>query len=236
MDGGVAPIEQHADPVDGAEEVRDARDPLRRCILSGTVQPKIGMIRFVVSPDGEVVPDLDGRLPGRGLWLTADGAMVERAVARKVFAKAARRAVRVETDLLARLIMLLERRCLDSIGLARRAGQVVAGFEKVREALRAGRVCRDGVPGLVLAAADGAVDGRGKVRGLAGELPVLEAFDSAALGAALGRDITVHALIARGALADRLRVDASRLMGLRTLPAGRSPAGQPINDGPVGYQ
>ncbi len=236
LDGGLVPIELDADPLDGAEETRDRRDPLRRCIVSGTVQPKIGMIRFVVSPDGVVVPDLDGSLPGRGLWLTAERALIERAVARKLFAKAARRAVRVEPDLLSRLTALMERRCLDAIGLARRAGQAVAGFEKVREALQAGRVCRTGVPGLVLAAADGAADGRGKIRGLAGELPVLELFGSAALGAALGRDMTVHALIARGALADRLRVDAGRLMGLRDLPAGRSPAGQPINDGPVGYQ
>ena len=235
MDGGMVPIELDADPLDGAEETRDRRDPLRRCIVSGTVQPKIGMIRFVVSPDGLVVPDLDGALPGRGLWLSADGALVERAVTRKLFAKAARRAVRVDADLLPRLTRLLERRCLDLIGLARRAGQAVAGFEKVREALQSGRVCRTGAPGLVLAAADGAADGRSKIRGLVGALPVLEAFDSASLGAALGRDITVHALIARGALADRLRVDAGRLLGLRTLPAGRSPAGQPINDGPVGY-
>ncbi|MEI6558654.1 MAG: RNA-binding protein [Rhodospirillaceae bacterium] len=236
MDGGMVPIGQDADPDDGAEETRDRRDPLRRCIVTGTVQPKVGMIRFVVSPEGAVVPDLDGTLPGRGLWLTAERAVVERAMARNQFAKAARRAVRVEPDLLSRLTLLLERRCLDLIGLARRAGQAVAGFEKVREALQAGRVCRVGAPGLLLAAADGAADGRSKLRGLAGQLPVLEAFESKALGAALGRDITVHALIARGALADRLRVDAGRLMGLRTLPAGRSPAGQPINDGPVGYQ
>ena len=224
----MVPIDLDADPLDGAEEVRDRRDPLRRCIASGTVQPKEGMIRFVVSPDGDVVPDLDGSLPGRGLWLGAERALVERAVAKKLFAKAARRAVRVNEDLLPRLTALLERRCLDFIGLARRAGQAVAGFEKVREALQSGRVCRTGAPGLLLAASDGADDGRGKMRALAGGLPLLELFDSASLGAALGRDITVHALIARGALADRLRVDAGRLTGLRTLPAGRSPAGHSI--------
>ncbi len=236
MDGDRVPIERDAEPLDGAEETRDRRDPLRRCIVSGTVQPKLGMIRFVISPDGVAVPDLDGKLPGRGLWLGAERALVERAEARKLFAKAARRAVRVESDLLLRLTTMLERRCLDLIGLAQRAGQAVAGFEKVKEALQAGRVCRTGVPGLVLAACDGAADGRGKIRALAGGLPVLEAFDSAALGAALGRDVTVHALIALGALADRLRVETSRLMGLRELPTGRSPVGQPINDGPVGYQ
>ena len=234
MDGGMVPIEDNAGPPDGAEETRDRRDPLRRCLASGTVQPKDGMIRFVIAPDGGVVPDVDGTLPGRGLWLSADGALVARAVAKNLFAKAARQKVRVDEDLLPRLTALLERRCLDFVGLARRAGLAVAGFEKVRAALASGRIGKTGAPGLLLAAADGAADGRGKLRALAGGLPLLELFESGALGAALGRDHTVHALIARGALADRLRVDAGRLMGLRALPAGRPPAGQPINDGPVG--
>jgi len=234
MDGGMVPIESSADPLDGvAEESRDKRDPLRRCIVTGTVQPKDTMIRFVVGPDGTAVPDLEEVLPGRGLWLTAERAVVERAVARNVFSKAARRPVRVEPGLADRLAVMLERHCLDLIGLARRAGQAIAGFEKVREALRAGQVGRSGAPGLLLAARDGAADGRSKLRGLAGELPLVEEFEAAALGAALGRDNAVHAVLARGALADRLKAEAGRLRGLRTLPAGQRPAGQPINDGPV---
>ena len=237
----MVPIGMDADPLDGtAEESRHPRDPLRRCIVTGTVQPKAGMIRFSIAPDGTVVPDLAEALPGRGLWLTAERAVVERAVARNAFAKAARRTVRVEPGLLGRLEALLERRCLDLIGLARRSGQAVAGFEKVREALRAGRFGRGAAPGLLLAARDGAADGRAKLRALAGELPLLEEFEAGALGAALGRDNAVHALLARGALTDRLKAEAGRLAGLRggqsTLPAGHRPAGQPINDGPVGHQ
>ena len=228
------PIEVDADPLDGtAEESRGPRDPLRRCIVTGIVQPKETMIRFVIAPDGTVVPDLEETLPGRGLWLTAERAVVDRAAARNLFAKAARRQVRVEPGLAERLIVMLERRCLDLIGLARRAGQALAGFEKVREALQAGRIGRSGVPGLLLAARDGAADGRSKLRGLAGALPLVEEFEAAALGAALGRDHAVHAVLARGALADRLKVEASRLRALRTPPAGQRPAGQPINDGPV---
>lgn len=243
MDGGMVPVMMEPEPLDGvADESRDPRDPLRRCIATGTVQPKAGMIRFVVGPDDSVVPDLEGVLPGRGLWLTAGRSEIERAVARNLFAKAARRAVKTDRTLPARLEMLLERRCLDLIGLARRSGQAVAGFEKVREALRAGRVGRAGAPGLLLAARDGAEDGRAKMRALAGGLPVLEQFDAAALGAALGRDNAVHAVLARGNLGDRLLAEAGRLAGLRgghqtsLLPAGPAPAGQPINDGPVGHQ
>jgi predicted RNA-binding protein YlxR (DUF448 family) len=220
----MVPIEEEAG-ADGGTAV-EPRDPLRRCILTGTVQPKDTMIRFVVAPDGGVVPDLEGSLPGRGLWLTAERAVVEKAMARKAFARAARRPVQVDADLADRLATLLARRCLNLIGLARRAGQAVAGFEKVREALRAGRVGRSGSPALLLAAGDGAADGRSKLRALAGGLPVLEDFDAAALGAALGRDLVVHAVLARGSLADHLRVDAGRYARLKIMSVGRSPVGQ----------
>ena len=234
MDGGLVPIDCSAEPLDGvAEESREARDPLRRCIVTGTVQVKAGMIRFVIGPDGTVVPDLENVLPGRGLWVSAGRPALDRAVARNAFAKAARRQVRVEPGLADRLVIMLERRCLDLIGLARRAGQAVAGYEKVREALKTGQVGRAGAPGLLLAARDGSDDGRSKLRGLAGALPLVEEFEAAALGAALGRDNAVHAVLARGALAERLKVEAGRLRDLRTLPAGQRPAGQPINDGPV---
>ncbi|MBX9876673.1 MAG: DUF448 domain-containing protein, partial [Beijerinckiaceae bacterium] len=96
-----------------ATEADDEKGPLRRCIATGMVQPKDGMIRFVIAPDGEVVPDLEERLPGRGLWLTADRAAVDKAVAKTLFSKAARRAVRAPADLTARLELLLQRRCLN---------------------------------------------------------------------------------------------------------------------------
>ncbi len=230
MDGGMVPIEGDDDETDGgaAEQPCDPREPLRRCIVSGTVQPKEGMLRFVIGPDGDVVPDLEGRLPGRGLWVTADRAVVERAVARKVFARAARRAVQVAPGLADRLAVMLERRCLDLIGLARRAGQVVVGFDSVRAALKTGRVGHGGPPGLLLAASDGAEDGRSKLRALATGLPVVEEFGAAALGAALGRDLAVHAVLARGRLADCLKVEAARCAGLKLRPAG------PVSGGQIG--
>jgi predicted RNA-binding protein YlxR (DUF448 family) len=201
-------------------------DPLRRCIVSGAIQAKDGMIRFVIGPDGTPVPDLEGRLPGRGLWVGAERRLLERAVAKNLFAKAARRAVRVDAGLPDQVARLVERRCLALIGLARRAGQVLAGYDKVHEALAAGRVGRSGPPGLLLAASDGADDGRGKMRAIARGLPMVETFDAATLGAALGRERVVHALLARGSLADRLRAEAGRLPLLRTssgpAPAGRS--------------
>ena len=129
----------------------------RRCIYTREVAPRDGLIRFAVSPDGEVVPDLEEKLPGRGLWLTARADIVRVAVAENCFSRAARRNVSVPSDLANRLELLLDRRCLDLIALARRSGAAVAGFAKVRQALDAGDVA------VLIEASDGAADGREKI-------------------------------------------------------------------------
>lgn len=229
MDGGILPNEREADPDEGvADEPRARHDPLRRCLVTGTVQPKVGMIRFVLAPDGSVVPDIEGRLPGRGLWVGADRGLLSRAIQRNLFAKAARQSARVTAGMLDQVTAQLARQCLNLIGLARRAGQAVVGFDQVHEALRTGRVGHGGAPGLLLAACDGAADGRNRLRALAAGLPIVEEFEAEALGAALGREqIVVHALLARGTLAERLTGEAARFAGLRNSPVGRKPAGQP---------
>lgn|GEM_PF-59826 len=215
-----AEAEAEADAAE-AEVIGGGASPLRRCVASGLVQTKTLMVRLVVAPDGHLVPDVAERLPGRGFWVTCDRALFQRAIARKVFAKVARRSVIVDGALLDRTVALLEQRCLDAIGLARRAGQVVAGFEKASEALRRGRLGHTRMPNrLVLAACDGGVHGRQAVAALAGTLPVVDMFDAAALGAALGQERAVHAVMAVGGLAERLLVDAARLAGLK----GCSPA------------
>ncbi|MEC4592722.1 MULTISPECIES: RNA-binding protein [Nitrospirillum] len=205
-------------PEGEAEAVGGAKSPLRRCIASGVVGEKDGMIRFVVGPDGTIVPDVEETLPGRGLWLTADPALVEKAVAKGLFAKAARRSVRTPADLGAQVSGLLRRRCLDLVGLARRGGQAVAGFEKVAAALRAKAIgTRSGI-GLRLEASDGAADGRSKLDALSPGIPVVDIFDRGELGMALGRDDAVHAVVGAGPLVQRLQREADRL---RALSKGR---------------
>ena len=184
--------------------------PLRRCIVTRDVLPKDALVRFVVGPSGEVVPDVQGRLPGRGLWVRSERTALSAAVAKNHFAKAARRAVDVPADLVDRTAKLLRQRCLDHLGLARRAGQAVCGFEKVREALRAGELA------VLVAARDGAADGRAKLSATAGDLPTLTVFTVSELSAALGRDNVVHAALTTGRLAERLLADAARLAGLDT--------------------
>ena len=155
------------------------------------------------------MPDVAGRLPGRGLWLTARRDIVATAVTKRLFARAARQAVIVEDGLADRVEFLLAQRCRDHIGMARRAGQVVMGFAKVREALAAGGAA------VLVAAADGAADGRGKLRALAPRLPLIDRLTSAELGAAFGREHVVHAALAPGRLAEALVAEAARLGGFR---------------------
>jgi len=164
--GADKPGEPDRDEVPAAmDDDGDALAPgERRCIVTRERFPRSRLIRFVIDPDGQVVPDVDERLPGRGLWLSPGRDMVEMAASRRAFARAARRAVIVPADLADRVEALLVRRCLNILSLARRGGQVVTGFEKVRARLR------DGTVGVVLSASDGAIDGRTKVVALAGAL------------------------------------------------------------------
>ena len=209
----VTEVPEGGAPAEDAEET----GPERRCIATGTVRPKGELLRFSVAPDGTVVPDLGHVLPGRGIWLSASRDVVNTALAKKLFARAARRQVGVPADLGDRIEALLVRRCLDTIGLARRAGQAVMGFEKVCAEVRAGRA------GLLLAARDAARDGREKVRALAGGgLAVIELFDGAELGTVFGRDAAVHVCLSPGKLARRLIEESGLLAGFREGEPGRS--------------
>ncbi len=191
-----------------------------------------------MGPDGAIVPDIEARLPGRGWWLTPRRDIVERAVAKRIFARAARRPVAVPPELADRIESLLARRCCDGLGLARRAGLAVAGFERVSEAVRRGGV------GLLLFALDGAPGGRGKLTPRGSDLPTASVLTAAELGAAFGRERIVHAAVAGGPLCRRLLLDLSRLVGLRAAavvdrPADRgadrgmdfAPAGPATQDG-----
>ena len=173
------------------------------------------MVRFVLDPEGHVVPDFEGRLPGRGMWLSADADVLERAVKRGAFARAARRTVHVPPDLRARIEDGLTRRIRDLIGFARRGRQAVCGRETVLEWLRAGRA------GLLVEASDGSAAERARLVG-GREVPVVAPLPAATLGAVFGRDHAVHVAVAPGRLADAIAVEAKRLAGFGgpAAPAG----------------
>ncbi|CAN5627099.1 hypothetical protein BH10PSE6_BH10PSE6_48600 [soil metagenome] len=163
--------------------------PLRTCIVTGETAAPERMIRFVVGPDGDVVPDLARRLPGRGLWVRAERAAVEQAVAKKAFARAARAAVKASADLPERVEMLLLGRVLEDLSRARRAGRAVAGFVKVEQVIGRHQA------GLLIVASEADGDGLGKLE--ATGLPIERLADAAALGGVFGREQAVYVAVAR---------------------------------------
>lgn len=166
------------------------------------------MVRFVVGPDGMLVPDLAVRLPGRGMWLSARADVLETALARRAFARAARGPVKVPADLPAKLRAGLEARISELLGLARRAGQAISGFEKAREWVRSGRAA------LVVQARDGSPEERDRFLSGAADLAVRTPLTAAALGTVFGRERAVHVTVAPGNLATALADECGRLAGL----------------------
>jgi predicted RNA-binding protein YlxR (DUF448 family) len=182
------------------------RGPLRRCVVTREQQPKERMIRFVLGPDRELVPDLAGRLPGRGMWLSARADVLERALHRGAFARAARGPVHSPPELRQRIEDGLRSRVRDLIGFARRAGQAVSGWQAVREWLLAGRV------GLLVEALDGSAAERARLLGPR-QVAVVTPLTAAALGAVFGRDHAVHVAVAPGRMAESIAAEAARLAG-----------------------
>jgi predicted RNA-binding protein YlxR (DUF448 family) len=191
----------------------------RRCIASGESKPREVLLRFVVGPDGALVPDLGESLPGRGLWVSAERAALTKACDRGLFARAARRPIAVAPDLIDEVEGQLTARALDLLGLARRAGGLVTGFDQVRRTLAAGRAA------VLIEASDGARHGRARLGALARDIPVIAHFDGAALSRSVGRDNVVHAALAPGRLADRFVQESARLGRVRREPGERGMAG-----------
>ena len=185
----------------------------RRCAVTRRAGPRDGMVRFVVAPDGTLTPDLAETLPGRGLWITASRDVLAAPGLARAAARSARRQVKVPADLPALIERLLEQRCRATLGLARRAGQVESGFDKVRSAIVSGEAT------LLLTARDSTGrDGRELARRVVARterIRISTALDSAELGAAFGRERQVHVAVAGGSLADRLYRDLQRLAGVQ---------------------
>ena len=194
-------------------------DASRRCIVSGAGAPRAGLLRFVVGPDGHLVPDLGESLPGRGLWVAAERAALAAACEKGLFARAARRPVAVAPDLVGEVERLLAARALGFLGLARRAGALVTGFDQVKRALAERRAA------VLVEASDGARHGRGRLGALARDIPVIAQFDRAALSRSLGRENVVHAALSPGRLADRFVREAARHAGVSAAGGERDMAG-----------
>ena len=195
-------------------EGEGAMDRERRDIVSGEIMPDSRLVRFVADPDGVMVPDVAAKLPGRGLWVAASKAAIATAVEKKLFARAARANVSAAPDLPARTEAALVARMSGDLGLARRSGAAVLGFDNVLRQLEGPKP-----PKVLIEAFDGAPDGKRKLYAAAHRLAldcvVIETLTSAELGLALGRENVIHAAVQPGGLADRLTLDAERLSGFR---------------------
>lgn len=216
---------RHMDPAVAVHGVEldagpHARAPQRQCIVTRTVRPIAELVRFVIGPDGGVVPDVKGKLPGRGVWVTATRPSVESAVKRHAFARGFKRDARVPADLAAQTETLLERAALDALAIAGKAGLVVLGFAKVAAALE-----RDEVVAL-LHAAEASPDGVRKLEAVSRrrmpEKPPLtvEFLRAEQLDLALGRPNVVHAALLAGPASDTCLSRLRRLGRFRTDGAG----------------
>ena len=191
-------------------DVEDAEEtgPLRRCVVTGESLPKERLLRFVVSPEGAVVPDVKGSLPGRGIWLSARREAVETAAKKGLFARSARRAVKAPPDLAQKVAALLRADVIDALHLCKRSGVFVLGFEKVRDALQRGNVA------VLLHARDAGDDGKEKLDRLAAaRVWVTECLEREDLAQVAGRENAVHVVLRAGGATELFRRRAERFIG-----------------------
>jgi predicted RNA-binding protein YlxR (DUF448 family) len=194
-------------------------DMVRTCALTRAEMPVEALVRFVEGPDGSIVPDVDARAEGRGVWITLSHAAVAEAVKKKVFARSLKAPVSVAEDLADLTRLRLEQRLLSALGMARKAGQFTTGATKVKSTLQSGQVL------ALLTATDAAEDGRNKMlgalralnyarheAGISGpDVPHFESLSSEQMGLALGLENVIHAALMTGAAAQSAVEKAKRL-------------------------
>ncbi|MEO5808338.1 RNA-binding protein [Devosia sp.] len=212
----------------------------RMCALTREEKPVAELIRFVVSPDGEIVPDTDAKAEGRGVWITLNRSSVEQAVKKKAFAKSLKTDVKVPDDLAGLTQLRLEQRFLSALAMCRKAGQLISGATKVRSALATGDLI------ALLTADDASADGRSKMVGPLKalhyaaeeegndgfEVPHFELLSSEQLGLALGLENVIHAALTKGAAA-RSAVEKARRLALFIATPGQNDSGRDAVDAEI---
>lgn len=187
----------------------------RRDIVSGEVMDEPRLIRFVAGPDAAVVPDLAAKLPGRGMWVEATREALTTAMKRGAFSRSAKTKLAAAPDLPDLVERLLARRCLDQLGLAKREGVLISGFEKTLASINSGKAR------WMVEASDGAADGRRKLLSAARRSSpppsLCGAFTSEELGLALGGGNVIHVCLLAGRRAERWTEEVGRLAGFRPL-------------------
>ncbi len=205
-----------ADPLGLQEDRRGHKGTERRCVASGETRETSNMIRFVKGPAGDVVPDIMEKLPGRGVWVSAEKAMLEKAINSDAFSRGFKAKSPVDDSLLDLTTSLLNRRVLSLMTMSLKAGQAYIGFDQVKSAAQGNPLA------WRIEASDGSAGGRSKIRVLTKsfakefdqpEAGVIGCFSSAELGKAFGRNDIVHAAIKTGPMAKPFNHAARRLSG-----------------------
>lgn len=199
----------------GKDKDEGAEGPERKCIATGEVLPKARMIRFVVGPEGQAVPDILGKLPGRGIWVSASRAALDKAVTKKLFARSAKQPVTVPEGLVAEVERQIARRVVDLISLARKSGKAVAGYERVKDWLLKEEAR------VLIQASDGSERGKSKLSTPYGG-SFIGWLTADELGLAFGRQTVIHGALASGGLTERVVEEAARLRNLRVQDDGGS--------------
>lgn len=194
---------------------KDQDDPERKCIATGESQPKAGLIRFCVGPDGQLVPDVLGRLPGRGIYVSADREALAKAVKKNLFSRAARQPVKAPEGLADLVEDLIARRVVELLSMARKAGDAVTGYEKVKDWLVKGTAA------TLIQASDGSERGKTKLHAPEGARGFVGCLTAGEIGLAFGRERAIHAALAAGGLRTRVVEEAARLTGLRMQAGGQ---------------
>ncbi len=214
-----------APPADPADQTHEAQTHAakthaeasrqRRDLVSGAVMEEARLIRFVAGPDGAVIPDLSRKLPGRGMWVEASRAAVDHAARKGGFSRSAKAKLSAPIDLADQVEALIARQCLDRLGLARRAGALTSGFEKVSAVLKSGKAS------WLIEASDGSPDGRRKIMGVWRKSPnppqICGAFNADELSLALGLGHAIHTAFPAGRWAERWTEALGRLAGFRPI-------------------
>lgn len=177
----------------------------RKCIATGRVLPKKQLLRFTVSPDNQIIPDFKKKLPGKGIYVTNSFKVLQSTVEKNLFAKVLKRKIRVEASLTVLVEQLLKKKALDAVSLARKAGVLVTGLDKVLDSLKKGKVA------FVLEAQDAGDDGHQRILLQAKDVNVYRLFGTEELDTALNKVNTVHAAFVKSEMAKMVQNEFNKL-------------------------
>ncbi len=188
----------------------------RRCISTGSLMNTRSMVRFVIGPEGGVVPDVFYKLPGKGLWVESKKKSLETAIKQNLFSSVLRRSVEVDQDLTSAVEISVLKKLINLISIARKAQQAVFGYEKTRTQLELKKAK------LLIQALDGSTREKSRLRPPIGENSLINCLTMRELGLAFGRESVIHATIMNGGLYKEISLEALRIKGIREIRSCQS--------------